>query len=351
MTTINRMRKVGASVLLAAAVAITTAMVADQNQSPDELTQREARLPLADTLAETDLVGFEPIGPDRFPNYVRMMGLLPDGGPAMANLARSILYDGHVEPEIKMAMGLAISQETNARYTAAHMRRLLGANERGRSLLEAVETGSGGKALSSPADRLALAQGIALTHDVNGLDDARFAELRSHYNERQIVELTLVACFFSYFNRMVEAINIPLEPWALSSADERIVAGSYAPPSARIGLLENEEVAMIVQRLERDAPGGAESAWDGVEIVNSVRAMARSSDIRAAAGDIHRSRGARGAERYRAIQFHESLHVGARPAVGTGFDRHLRRRRDGTQGVTPPLQIVRCRRCLSFVTQ
>lgn len=61
-----------------------------------------------------------------------------------------------------------------------------------------------------------------------------------------------------------------------------IVAGSYAPPSARIGLLENEEVAMIVQRLERDAPGGAESAWDGVEIVNSVRAMARSSDIRAA---------------------------------------------------------------------
>lgn len=246
------------------------------------LTDREARLPLADPIDDQELIGFEVISPDRYPNYVRMMGLFPDGGQAMANLARSVMYDGHVEPELKMAMGLAISRETNAKYTAAHMRRVLGANERGRKLQEAVEADSAGTL--SPADRLALLLATALTHDVNGLSDEDFSKLRTYYNEPQIVELTLVACFFSYFNRMVDAINIPLESWALSPADERIVAGSYAPPSARVGLLSNNEVAIVAQRLERSVPNGIDTSWDGVEIVNSVRAMARASDIRDAWG-------------------------------------------------------------------
>jgi uncharacterized peroxidase-related enzyme len=247
----------------------------DLDESIDLLMAREARLPIAEPILDEQLIGFEHISADRYPNYVRMMGLFPDGGPAMANLCRSILYDGHVEPELKMAMGLAISLETNSLYTVAHMRRLLGATERGRELAKAVEAQSAGHL--SPADRLALSQAITLTHDVYGLDDADFRQLRLHFNEPQIVEISLVACFFSYFNRMVDAINIPLESWALSPASERIAAGSYAPPSARVGLLSNGEVAAVAERLDRASDGGS---WDGVVIANSIRAMARSSDIR-----------------------------------------------------------------------
>lgn len=239
-------------------------------------TEREARLALDAPRHEMELVAFEPVTPDRIPNYLRAFAMF-DGGPdAMANMARSVLYDGRVEPDLKMAMGLATASIDRSPYTAAHMSRLLAATERGRALMQAVES-----ALSDlkAADRLAIEYARALTKDVKGFDDETFSELRRHYNEPQIIELTLVVCFFSYFNRIVEPLNLPVETWALEPASERFSGGAFASPEARVGLLTDDEVRIIAARLDAD---DRPTSSLGVKVPNSVRAMARVSDIREA---------------------------------------------------------------------
>jgi alkylhydroperoxidase family enzyme len=42
------------------------------------------------------------------------------------------------------------------------------------------------------------------------VSEATFAELGKHWNERQIVEITAVACLFNAFNRFNNALGVDL---------------------------------------------------------------------------------------------------------------------------------------------
>ena len=67
-----------------------------------------------------------------------------------------------------------------------------------------------GDAEFSPAERAALAFAGELTKTPEGVSEAAFAELRKHWNERQIVEITAVACLFNSFNRFNNALGVDL---------------------------------------------------------------------------------------------------------------------------------------------
>jgi alkylhydroperoxidase family enzyme len=86
-----------------------------------------------------------------------------------------------------MAIGLAVARETRSPYVSAHMARLLRATEAGRTLLA-----NGGDATAKQA----VAHAVLLTRNVQGPDDAGFAALRARFNDAQIVEMTMTACFF-----------------------------------------------------------------------------------------------------------------------------------------------------------
>jgi uncharacterized peroxidase-related enzyme len=62
----------------------------------------------------------------------------------------------------------------------------------------------------TPAERAAIAYGEELTRSPQGVSDATFAELRKHWNERQIVEITAVAAMFNSFNRFNNALGVDL---------------------------------------------------------------------------------------------------------------------------------------------
>jgi len=57
---------------------------------------------------------------------------------------------------------------------------------------------------------------IAWVDAVTGLtaseDDAAFQRIKSHFNEQQIVELTVLCCMWNFSNRFTEAFHIPPEP-------------------------------------------------------------------------------------------------------------------------------------------
>ena len=67
-----------------------------------------------------------------------------------------------------------------------------------------------GNAEFTPAEQAAIAFGEELTRNPAGVSDATFAELRQHWNERQIVEITAVACLFNSFNRFNNALGVDL---------------------------------------------------------------------------------------------------------------------------------------------
>lgn len=60
----------------------------------------------------------------------------------------------------------------------------------------------------APRERSALAFAEALTADSNHVSEALFTELRSHFNEGEIIEISSVAGLFNYFNRVNNALQM-----------------------------------------------------------------------------------------------------------------------------------------------
>lgn len=67
-----------------------------------------------------------------------------------------------------------------------------------------------GDAEFAPAEKAAVAYAEELTRNPRAVSDAAFAELRRHWSERQIVEITAAACLFNSFNRFNNALGVDL---------------------------------------------------------------------------------------------------------------------------------------------
>ena len=60
----------------------------------------------------------------------------------------------------------------------------------------------------SPAEQAAIAYAEEMTREPRGVADATWEELKRHWNDRQIVEITAVAALFNSFNRFNNALDI-----------------------------------------------------------------------------------------------------------------------------------------------
>jgi alkylhydroperoxidase family enzyme len=68
----------------------------------------------------------------------------------------------------------------------------------------------GGQELFDPAVRAALTYATLMTRDAHQVTDAFFADLKKHYTDSQIVELTSVVGLTNYWNRFTTALRIDL---------------------------------------------------------------------------------------------------------------------------------------------
>jgi AhpD family alkylhydroperoxidase len=239
-------------------------------------TSATASLPLANASADvfrgTD--SFEAPGTGRVPNYLRALALKPATVKPFATLIKTFVFDGHLQPALKLAMATRIAQVNRSPYAAVHLARLL------------RSTGADGEALLgklranqidslAPADRLALRWAELQTIDIHGMTDDEFRQLSGYFTDSDIVELTFTVCFFNYFSRMVEGMGLPVEPWVLDAA-----ATPVPPPTrtrerspARVALISDAEIEGTgeVLRASRQPAGGGL----GLGMANSQRAMYR----------------------------------------------------------------------------
>ncbi len=248
--------------------------------------EREARRrvdakPRVALVAETsdvfrEIARLEPLGTARVPNYLRALAALPPTVKPFAHLVPTFIYGGAVTSEVKAAMGLRVAQINGSPYVAAHMQRVLAASERGRTLLGTIKTD---KLASLPhADQLALSYAETLTRDVNGVGDADFQKVSAVYNDSQLVELTMTVAFFNYFTRLVEALNLPVEPWALETpggVSTPSIAPAYQLSPARVALISDEEIGATSAAALAVKDAAAQKAGLGLGMANSQRAMLR----------------------------------------------------------------------------
>ena len=232
-----------------------------------------ARVSLAD-VNHTNLKGLkfpDPLGSTQVPNYLKAMAQQTQAAQRFADLVKVFLFSGSLPSELKMAMAVRISQQLGSAYTVAHATRWLRSTERGRELLARLRSGK--LDTLTPAEQLGLAYADALTRGVRDVSDEDFKKTRAFYNDSQIVELTMAVCFFNYFTRLNEALNLPVEVWALDGpSGSPAVTAPYQPPVARVALVSDEQISaatsVAAASLQPRAPGGF-----GLGIANSQRAF------------------------------------------------------------------------------
>jgi AhpD family alkylhydroperoxidase len=206
-------------------------------------------------------IGAKSLGSPEAPAFVRALGALPSSVEPMAALPDAVLFKGTVAPEIKAAMGLRIAQVNGSPYVAAHMLRVLRGHDRGSVLRSAME-GSTGSRLS-PSD---------------------FERVAATFNDSEIVELTMTVSFFNFFTRYTEALNLPVESWALDGAMTWPARATPPTPKPRIALLADDEITAAAAALAQAKDPAVQQARNslGLGMANSQRAMLRVPGIQQA---------------------------------------------------------------------
>jgi AhpD family alkylhydroperoxidase len=252
-------------------------LAALEQQAHRRASGTEARVPLAPPSAEIfrGIDSLEAAGSGQVPNYVRAIGLLPKMAAPFSHLFKTFISNSALPSETKLGMALRIAQINESPYTVAHIERLLRATERGQAILSALRTGQ--TASLAVPEQQALAYAAALTRNVAGLSDTEFQGARAVYNDSQIVELSFTVCFFNYFTRFTEALNLPVEPWVYQTAPVALQPAPAAP--ARVSLVSDDEIRAVDTVIAASKAANSPSASWGIGIANSQRAMLNAPDM------------------------------------------------------------------------
>nr|MCU0813691.1 carboxymuconolactone decarboxylase family protein [Burkholderiaceae bacterium] len=157
------------------------------------------------------------------PNSVLTMMRRPALARAFTALNRAVMSnDGRVGSELKWLIGHVASRVAGCRYCEAHTIRAaarFGAAEaRDARRLEAVWSFRG-SALFDDAERAALEFACAAASVPGTVTPAIAAELRRHWDDGEIVEITGVVALFGFLNRWNDAMATELEAPAAADGE------------------------------------------------------------------------------------------------------------------------------------
>ncbi|MFT7475590.1 MAG: hypothetical protein ACI81L_002529 [Verrucomicrobiales bacterium] len=65
--------------------------------------------------------------------------------------------------------------------------------------------------LLSDREKVAVLWAEHVTLNTARSEDEVYEKVAAHFNEAEIVDLTLMSCFFNFFNRFVDSLKVPIE--------------------------------------------------------------------------------------------------------------------------------------------
>ena len=146
------------------------------------------------------------------PNMFRTMAHRPEIFATMVAHFAAVLNTGTVSTKLKELIIVRTSQINVTPYClASHtiLARNLGWSDDQLSNLAQWQV----REDFTPAEKAAIRLAETVTREANSLSDEQFAELKSFYNDGEIVELLCSIGLFNYFNRFNNALSMePTEP-------------------------------------------------------------------------------------------------------------------------------------------
>ncbi len=82
--------------------------------------------------------------------------------------------------------------------------------------------------LFSAAERVALEFSIAAASQPNDVTDELFEQMKKHWNEGQIVEITALISYFGFMNRWNDTMATPLEEHPIEKAEKHIAQHGWS---------------------------------------------------------------------------------------------------------------------------
>ena len=156
---------------------------------------------------------FEQVGRDRgnVPNMFRVAAQRPEHMRTMIAHFGVVMNQGTVSPLLKELVTCLVSRRNACTYCLRSHTVLagkLGATEAQLEALPDFETGP-----FTDAEKAALAWSDRVNGRSTQVDDELVARVRRHFDEGQIVEITMVVGLFNYFNRFNNALRLePTQP-------------------------------------------------------------------------------------------------------------------------------------------
>jgi uncharacterized peroxidase-related enzyme len=156
------------------------------------------------------------------PNSVLTMQRRPAIAKAFIELNRAVMTNhGRVTSEQKRLIGYLTSANTGCRYCQAHT--ILAAQRYGANTerLQAI-WGFRDSPLFTAAEKAAFEFALAASAVPNAVDEAIATELRTHWDEGEVVEILGVIALFGYLNRWNDSMGTTLEPDAVAAGERHL---------------------------------------------------------------------------------------------------------------------------------
>ena len=167
------------------------------------------------------------------PNSVLILQRRPKLVKALAGLSAAVWDpEGAVDRGFKRLVAHFASRAAGCQYCMAHTVEgalLLGvAAEKLAAIWEYASS-----PLYSPAERVALDFALAAASVPNTVDDALFAQMKAHWSDDEIVEITAVVSLFGFMNRWNDTMATPLEPEPIAVGHTYLAARGWTPGKHR----------------------------------------------------------------------------------------------------------------------
>ena len=183
--------------------------------------------------ADAAMVGDELPGPTLFGNQVRALAHHPALLEALTGIYQAFADSPSVERRL-VELGILIASRVNAcRYCVQHHAPLAHRAGLGREQLEAIQEGTWNECreLWSELEWLLIRYAEQLTREPSRIDDELFAELKRHFSDRQLVDLTMRLALCSAWNKFNDALRLDTEsPVRHAFAELTLEVGSVSRP-------------------------------------------------------------------------------------------------------------------------
>ncbi|WP_025764716.1 carboxymuconolactone decarboxylase family protein [Dyadobacter tibetensis] len=151
------------------------------------------------------------------PNSVKTMHIRPKIAYAFIEMNKAVMENqGRVTSALKRLIGYVTSHVTGCRYCQAHTIRAAERYGAEQSQLEQVWEYQTSDAFSE-AEKAALDFAVASASVPNAVDDAIAQNLRTYWDEGEIVEMLGVIALFGFLNRWNDSMGTEMEEGAIES--------------------------------------------------------------------------------------------------------------------------------------